>query len=186
MSLKKAVRLQVSAVSSPSLSLSPLTKVKQKKVKSLVSVFILSGQNFEPHPVPIDVQPSPHPPHQPPPHQLSSRFGTSAGRGRLAAWAASVICPFVQAATAGVHEEVADCAELKAQLLRDGELHLLGRPFVLLKDGQQGAPLQVSEDQPGLLWCAVALLGRVLLLPFAGCQGTAGGEKRQKERVSHS
>lgn len=89
----------------------------------------------------------------------------------MPARAASVVCPFVQATAAGVHEEVADGAEFEAQLLRDGELHLLGRPLVLLEDGQQGASLQVSEDQPGLLWCAVALLCRVLLLPFAGCEG---------------
>lgn len=100
----------------------------------------------------------------------------------MAAWAASIVCPFVQAAAAGVHEEIADGAELQTQLLRDGELHLLGRPLVLLEDGQQGAPLQVSEDQPGLLWCAVALLGGVLLLPFAGFEDAAAGQKRQTRR----
>lgn len=89
----------------------------------------------------------------------------------MAAGASAIVCPFVQAAAAGVHEEVADGAELQAKLLRDGELHLLGRPLVLLEDGQQGAPLQVSEHQPGFLWCAVAILGRVLLLPFACCGG---------------
>lgn len=59
----------------------------------------------------------------------------------MAAGAAAVVGPFVQAAAAGIHEEVADGAELQAELLRDGELHLLGRPLVLLEDGQQGAPL---------------------------------------------
>lgn len=97
----------------------------------------------------------------------------------MAAGTGSVICPFVQAPAAGVHEEVADGGEFKAQLLRDGELHLLGRSLVLLEDGQQGAPLQVSEDQPRLLWCAVALLRCVLLLPFARCE--EGGEGREEE-----
>lgn len=85
----------------------------------------------------------------------------------MAAGAASFICPFVQAPAAGVHEEVADGGEFEAQLLRDGELHLLRRPLVLLEDGQQGAALQVGEDQTRLLRRAVALLRCVLLLPFA-------------------
>ena len=53
----------------------------------------------------------------------------------MAAGAGSVVCPFVQAPAAGVHEEVADGGEFEAQLLRDGELHLLGRSLVLLEDG---------------------------------------------------
>lgn len=97
----------------------------------------------------------------------------------MAAGAGSVVCPFVQAPAAGVHEEVADRSEFEAKLLRDGELHLLGWPLVLLEDGQQGAALQVGEDQPGLLWRAVALLRRVLLLPFARCG--VGGQRGQRE-----
>lgn len=101
----------------------------------------------------------------------------------MAAGAGSVVCPFVQAPAAGVHEEVADGGEFEAQLLRDGELHLLGWPLVLLEDGQQGAALQVGEDQPGFFWHAVALLRRVLLLPFARCE--EGGERggRRTTRV---
>lgn len=90
----------------------------------------------------------------------------------MATRAASIVCPFVQAPAAGVHEEVADGGKFEAQLLRDGELHLFGRPLILFEDGQQGAPLQVREDQPRLLWCIVALLRRVLLLPFARCEET--------------
>lgn len=116
------------------------------------------------------------------PRHLPSCFGTSAGRRRLRAGAGSVVCPFVQAAAAGVHEEVAYGGEFEAQLLGDGELHLLGRPLVLLEDGQQGAPLQVREDQPRLLWCVVAILRRVLLLPFARCQV----EKRKQSRALES
>lgn len=114
--------------------------------------------------------PSIHPSPSLYPCHLPSCFGTSAGRRRLGAWAGSVVCPFVQATAAGVHEEVADSGEFEAQLLRDCELHLFGRPLVLLEDGQQGAPLQVREDQPRLLWCVVAILRRVLLLPFACCR----------------
>lgn len=98
----------------------------------------------------------------------------------MAAGAGSVVCPFVQAPAAGVHEEVADRSEFEAKLLRDGELHLLGWPLVLLEDSQQGAALQVGEDQPGLLWRAVALLRRVLLLPFARC---GVGEGKRSTRV---
>ena len=99
----------------------------------------------------------------------------------MGAGATSVVCPFVQAPAAGVHEEVADGGEFEAQLLRDGELHLLGRPLVLLEDSQQGAPLQVGEDQPRLLRRAVSLLRRVLLLPFASCKEEGRQESRRRE-----
>jgi len=97
----------------------------------------------------------------------------------LAAGAASVVHPFVQTPAAGVHEEVADGGEFEAQLLRDGKLHLLGRSLVLLEDGQQGAPLQVGEDQPRFLWCVVVVLRCVLLLTFACWR--VGGRTEGKE-----
>lgn len=100
----------------------------------------------------------------------------------MGAGAGSIVHPFVQTAASGIHEEVADGGQFKAQLLRDGELHLLGGALVLLKDGQQGAPLQVSEDQPRLLWCVVALFGRVLLLPFACYRRGKKGERRRRRR----
>lgn len=103
----------------------------------------------------------------------------------MATGAGSVVCPFVQAPAAGVHEEVADGGEFEAKLLRDGELHLLGWSLVLLEDGQQGAPLQVGEDQPRLLWRAVALFRCVLLLPFACCEEggeRVGGEEKQRRQ----
>lgn len=78
--------------------------------------------------------------------------------------------PALRAAAAGVHEEVGDGGELQAQLLRDGELHLLGGAAVLSEDGDQGATLQVAEDQPLLLWHLTALPSPVLLLPFTGCR----------------
>lgn len=78
--------------------------------------------------------------------------------------------PALRAAAAGVHEEVGDGGELQAQLLRDGELHLLGGTAVLSEDGDQGATLQVGEDQPLLLGHLAALPSPVLLLPFTGCR----------------
>lgn len=57
-----------------------------------------------------------------------------------------VVVPAVHAAAACVHEEVADGAELQAELLGDGDLHFLGRAFVLLEDGDERATLQVRED----------------------------------------
>lgn len=100
----------------------------------------------------------------------------------MGARAGSVVCPFVQAPAAGVHEEVADGGEFEAQLLRDSELHLFGRSLVLLEDGQQGAPLQVGKDQPRLLWRIVAVLRRVLLLPFARCKASVRGWGKEKIR----
>lgn len=92
----------------------------------------------------------------------------------MGARAGSIVCPFVQAPATGVHKEIADSGEFETQLLRNGELHLLGRPLILLEDGEQGAPLQVREDQPRLLWCIVALLRCVLLFTFA-CWRKEGG-----------
>lgn len=141
---------------------------KENRVKSLS--FASTGRNLEPGLSRISVFPAP---------RRLSCFGTSAGRRGLGAGAGAVVCPFVQAPAAGVHEEVADCGEFEAQLLRDGELHLFGRPLVLLEDGQQGAPLQVGEDQPRLLWCVVAILPRVLLLPLACWEKKTQGRKSE-------
>lgn len=186
-------------MSSPSLFVTPYKSKTDKQTKTCKKFGFPPGFDWtKPRPTPLSFKTLPaspwHPPrsrtppslppsrHFPPQHLLS-RFGTSAGRRRLAAWAGSIVCPFVQAPASSVHEEVADGGEFKAQLLRDGELHLFGRPLVLLEDGQQGAPLQVCEDQPRLLWCVVALLRRVLFLPFT-CfeEGGTGRDSRGGER----
>lgn len=90
--------------------------------------------------------------------------------------------PAVHAAAPRVHEEIADGVELQAELLRDGDLHLLRRPLVLLKDGDQRAPLQVGEHQALLLGLQRALLLLLLLLSLAGC-GRAGGRAGRSATV---
>lgn len=102
-----------------------------------------------------------------------------------------VIVPAVHAAAARIHEEVADGAELQAELLGDGDLHFLGWTLVLLEDGDECAPLQVSEDQTLFLGRRVAVL--VLLLFFAlaglvwmaavGGMGMRVGGKEGKKRT---
>lgn len=105
----------------------------------------------------------PRPPEGPP---LLSGLGESGGRrARLPGAAAVVVVPAVHAAAPRVHEEVADGAELQAELLGDGDLHFLGWALVLLEDGDESAALQVGEDQALLLGRRVAVL--VLLLFFA-------------------
>lgn len=76
-----------------------------------------------------------------------------------------VVVPAVHAAAPCVHKEVADGAELQAELLGDGDLHLFGWTLVLLEYGDECAALQVSEDEALLLGRRVAVL--VLLLFFA-------------------
>ncbi len=98
--------------------------------------------------------------------RAGSRFGTSAGGGRRVAQI-PLVQPFVQAASAGVHEEVADSVQFQTQLLWDGQLHLFGRTLVLLKDGQKCSPLQVCETQPRFLWCIASVFARVQLFSFA-------------------
>lgn len=79
------------------------------------------------------------------------------------------VLPLVLRPPPRVHEEVADRAELEAELLRDGDLHLLGGALRLLKNGLQGATLQVGKYQSrllgrvGVLW----LLLLLLFFPFA-------------------
>lgn len=101
-----------------------------------------------------------------------SGFGEGGGRGaRLAGAGAVLVVPAVHAAAPGIHEEVADGVELQAQLLGDGDLHLLGRALVLLEDGDECAALQVREDQPLLFGHHVAVFVMLLLLALAGCEG---------------
>lgn len=115
-----------------------------------------------------------------PPHLLggpsSCRAAGHCGGGNTGArgtrgGGTALVCPLVEVASAGVHEEVADGGELQAQLLGDGDLQLFGRAVVLPEDGQERAPLQVREHQPGALRALVALqLALLLLLPLAGCR----------------
>lgn len=91
--------------------------------------------------------------------------------------------PAVHAAAPRVHEEIADGVELQAELLRDGDLHLLRRPLILLEDGDERAPLQVSEHQALLFGLQRALFLLLLLLPLAGCgRARAGGPARGTRR----
>lgn len=122
----------------------------------------------------------------PPPVPLGSRFGTSAGGGRVSR--TSLVQPFVEAASAGVHEEVADSAELEAQLLRDGQLHFFGWTFVFFKDGQKCSPLQIGENQPRFLWCIASVFAGILLLSLARFKGSVwwkGNTKRENMLLSH-
>lgn len=115
-----------------------------------------------------------------PPHLLggpsSRRAAGHCGGGNAGAWGTrgggtALVWPFVEVASAGVHEEVADSRELQAQLLGDGDLQLFGRAVVLPEDGHERAPLQVREHQSGALWALVALqLVLLLLLSLAGCR----------------
>lgn len=97
-------------------------------------------------------------------HRRGGNAGARGARGGRAA----LVRPLVEVASAGVHKEVADGGELQAQLLRDGDLQLLGRAVVLPEDGLERAALQVREHQPGALGALVALqLALLLFLPLA-------------------
>ena len=108
------------------------------------------------------------------------RVGTHRGRrARVAAEmrlrVAVLVLPLVDGASSGVHEEVADGAEFESQLLRDGHLHLLGRPLGLLEDGVQRPPLDVGEDEAWFLHVAVVVVGAgrrlsVFFLLLASCR----------------
>lgn len=93
----------------------------------------------------------------------------------------AVVQPLVQAPAACVHKEVADCGQLQAQLLGDGELQLLGRTLVLLEDGVQRPPLHVREHQPGLLTHAAPLAPAVVLFLTLTCC-TERRERNREER----
>lgn len=154
-----------------SLDLCVSLAVSSEPVSSL-SPFIASRNDFlllkslhpprcrDPHP--SSRVPTPLPPSLPP----GSRFGTSAGGGRRVA-RTSLVQPFVQAASPGVHEEVAYSVQFQSQLLRDGQLHFFGWTLVLFKDGQKCSSLQVRENQPRFLWCIAPVFARVLLFSFA-------------------
>ena len=113
------------------------------------------------------------------------------GCARLTRAGTVVVMPAVHTAAACVHEEIADGAELQAELLGDGDLHFLGWALVLLEDGDECAALQVSEDQTLFLGRRVAVL--VLLLFFAlaglvwmaavGGMGMRVGGKEGKENT---
>lgn len=90
--------------------------------------------------------------------------------------------PAVHAAAPRVHEEIADSVELQAELLRDGDLHLLRRPLVLLEDGDERAPLQVGEHQALLFGLQRALFLLLLLLALAGCGRARAGRRARGTR----
>jgi len=83
-----------------------------------------------------------------------------ASRCTLAVVIAVVVPPLVDGAAACVHEEVCHGGHLQSQLLRDRGLHLLRRPFCLLKYCMQGPPLNVSKHKSWLFWAPVLLGGR--------------------------
>ena len=109
---------------------------------------------------------------------LPSRFGTGAGGGRGAP-CAQIVLPLLQAAAPGIHEEVADGRELQAQLLGNGDLHLLGWAFVLLEDGEERSALEVGEHQAGFLLGIVPVFVWFLLFAFARLKG----KRRRRESV---
>lgn len=109
---------------------------------------------------------------------LPSRFGTSAGGGRGAP-CAQIVLPLLQAAAPGVHEEFADGCELQAQLLGNGDLHLFGRAFVLLENGEERSALEVSEHQAGFLLRIVPVFVWFLFFAFARLKG----KRRRTESV---
>lgn len=123
------------------------------------------------------------PPHRATPRRVGrspSRFGAGAG-GRGGAPGAQVVLPLLQAAPAGIHEEVADGGELQAQLLGDGDLHFFGGALVLLEDGKKCSALEVGENQAGFLLGVVPLFVRLLLFALAGW-GKGGQRQRESER----
>lgn len=106
--------------------------------------------------------------------------GGNAGARGTRGGGAALVGPLVDVASARVHEEVADGGELQTQLVGDGDLQLFGGAVVLPEDGQERAPLQVREHQPGALRALVAFqFALLLLLPLAGCRAN---KKKKKER----
>lgn len=111
--------------------------------------------------------------------------GRDAGARGTRGGGTALVCPFVEVAPAGIHEEVADCGELQAELLGDGDLQLFGGPVVLPEDCHECAPLQVREHQPGALRTLVAFqLALLLLLPLTGCRQTDERQIKKRRQVS--
>jgi len=81
----------------------------------------------------------------------------------------AVVHPLIQASAARIHKEVADCGQLEAQLLGDGDLQLFRRTLVLLKDGVERPPLHIREHQPGLLRHIPPLVSSVVLFFTLTC-----------------
>ena len=81
---------------------------------------------------------------------LVASFG-SARRFGVGAVQHEVFFGPVAASPSRIHEEVADGGLLEPQLVGYRQLHLLRGPLRLIKDGEQRASLDVSEDQPVLL-----------------------------------
>lgn len=97
--------------------------------------------------------------------------GGNAGARGTGGRRTALVCPLVEVASAGIHEEVADSGELQAQLLGNGDLQLFGWAVVLPEDGHKRTPLQICEHQPGALRALVALqLVLLLFLTLAGCR----------------
>lgn len=110
----------------------------------------------------------------------TSGFGAGVGP-RVGCVTGAVVHPLIQAPAARVHKEVADCGQLQAQLLGDGELQLFGWALVLLEDGMERPPLHVREHQPGLLGHAAPLAPAVVLfLTLTGCRDM---ERTRQEHV---
>ncbi len=63
----------------------------------------------------------------------------------------ALVHPFVDGSSSGIHEEVADGAELQAKLLGYRHLHFFGWPLGLLEDGMQRSPLDIGEDEAWFL-----------------------------------
>jgi len=79
-----------------------------------------------------------------------------------------VIEVLVEGAAARVHEEVCDRRHFESELFGDRRLHVLVGSTRLFEDGEQGATLDVGEDEARLLvdlvdvvlWCGVAVCCR--------------------------
>lgn len=84
----------------------------------------------------------------------------------------AVVHPLIEAPAACVHKEVADCGQLEAQLLGNGELQLFGWTLVLLEDGVERPPLHICEHQPGFLCHVPPLVSAVILFFTLTCEAS--------------
>lgn len=69
-----------------------------------------------------------------------------------------LVMQMVNTPTPGIHEEVAHCGKLKAQLMCNGQLHFFAWPPIFLEDGNKCASLQVSKHKTLLFRKCAALL----------------------------